>query len=232
MIPQVIVVGARGRMGQVAVRFVRDCSEFELLGGFDNQRDFERALAQHPGALALDFTRAGLGFQHGMALLKSDLRPVIGTSGVSPEEVEELDGLARERGLGGIVVPNFSLGMAALQAAALQIAARHFSEVEIIEAHHPSKLDAPSATALETARQIEACLATSRVREIPIHSLRLSGVQARQEVVFGAAGERLSLAHEVVSRDAYGAGILMALRFACQNVGVAHGLACVFARNV
>jgi 4-hydroxy-tetrahydrodipicolinate reductase len=221
----VVIVGASGRMGQFASRLIENSAEFELALRVGSDGDLVELLGNHRAALALDVTHAGLGFEHGMAMLELGLRPVIGTSGVTPEEVAQLDAFARAQNLGGMVVPNFSLGMAALQAAAKSIGAEHFEAVEIIEMHHPAKHDAPSATALETARQIEECRQPHNADRVAIHSLRLPGVQARQELVFGAPGERLSLCHEVVSREAYGPGILKALRFASKADGVFHGLA-------
>src|SRR5262249_48910554 len=119
-----------------------------------------------------------------------------------------------------IVVPNFSLGMACLQRVAEELVT-HFPAVEILEMHHERKLDAPSGTARETAFRLEALRGGASV---PIHSVRLPGLYAHQTVLFGGVGETLSLRHDMLGPEAFGAGILVALRFAARTVGVAYGL--------
>jgi 4-hydroxy-tetrahydrodipicolinate reductase len=140
---------------------------------------------------------------------------------VSEPELAELDSLARALGLGGLVVPNFSLGMVLLQRAALDFA-RHMPDVEIIELHHQRKKDAPSGTASDTARKLSA--ARPGRGAVPIHSVRLPGHYAHQEVLFGAPGESLTLRHDMASPEAFGPGLLLAAKHAARAVGVARGL--------
>jgi 4-hydroxy-tetrahydrodipicolinate reductase len=172
-------------------------------------------------ALALEATRAGLGFAHARTLLECGVRPLVATSGVTPEENEALDAQARELGLGGLVVPNFSLGSWLLLKLAEE-AARAFPEVEIVELHHAQKRDAPSGTALETARRLRA--ARGDAREVPIHSVRLSGLYAHQAVLFGAPGETLTLRHDMLGPEAFVPGVLAGLRHVAQATGVARGI--------
>ena len=147
------------------------------------------------------------------------MRPVIGTSGVTREEALRLDRRARELELGGLVVPNFSLGMLHVQHAAAELA-RHFERAEIVELHHDKKKDAPSSTARDTAERLGAL----RGRPIPIHSVRLPGLYAHQEVLFGAPGELVTLRHDTLTPEAFCPGILLALRHATRARGVAFGL--------
>lgn len=237
---RVAVLGARGRLGSFACELLRRTAGFELVAAWDRDSDW-RALARGSGAqVALEATRAGQGAEHALALLESGLRVVVGTSGVTVEESDALDRRARELGLGGLVVPNFSVGSWLLQRFAEE-AAPWFAGAEIVESHHERKADAPSGTAAETARR----MADERVRSgagefapatpehaargdvqrgIPIHSVRLPGLYAHQDVLLGSRGEVLRLAHDMHGPEAFGPGILAALRHAARAPGVGRGL--------
>ncbi len=219
---RVVVVGARGRMGRFACDLLRASPGFELAAEVGREHRLEVVLSECRAELGLDFTVAGLGFAHGIALLRAGLRPVIGTSGVDRDETARLDRTARELGLGGLVVPNFSLGALCLQRAAAEIA-RRFPRVEIVEKHHDRKRDAPSATARDTAERLAAVLGDSSAG-VPIHSIRLPGLFAHQEILFGRPGEVLVLRHDMLGPEAFGPGILLALRRARDVLGVEHGL--------
>ena len=237
---RVAVLGARGRLGAFACELVERSAGFKLVAGWSSSDDWRSRAASCGADVVLESTRAGLGALHARELLARGLRVVVATSGVSLEENRELDRLARERGLGGIVVPNLSIG-AALMLRFSETAARWFGDVEIVEARHPRKADAPSGTALETARRIAvarsaAGLAPSvaggggdlargaAVEGVAVHSLRLPGLYARQEVTFGGPGELLRLGHETSGPEAYGPGLLAALRFAARAPGVSRGI--------
>ena len=220
MAHRTIVIGARGRMGRFSLELLAASDEFTVVGALDMDDDLPAALAQGDAELGLDFTVAGCGYGHGRLLLEAGVRPVLGTSGIDAAQTVALDELARERGLGGIVVPNFSTGMWLLQRAALEAAA-HFAACEIIELHHDGKKDAPSGTSLDTAARIGA---VRRADPVPIHSVRLPGLYAHQEVLFGAPGETLTLRHDMASPAAFAPGILASLRFAATAAGIARGL--------
>ncbi|MEW6073021.1 MAG: dihydrodipicolinate reductase C-terminal domain-containing protein [Planctomycetota bacterium] len=222
MVLRTVVIGARGRMGRFSLELLAGEADFAVAAALDAGDDLPAALAACDATLGLDFTVAGRGHAHGRLLLEAGLRPVIGTSGVSAAETADLDRLARARGLGGLVVPNFSAGMWVLQRAAL-LAAAHFPACEIVELHHERKRDAPSGTALDTAARLAAARGGAPAA-IPIHSVRLPGLYAHQEVLFGAPGETLTLRHDMASPAAFGPGILAALRYAARAVGVACGL--------
>jgi 4-hydroxy-tetrahydrodipicolinate reductase len=217
---RVAVVGARGRMGTFAGELLRRSEEFELAAELEREHDLALALRECGADLGLDLTVAGLGAAHGRTLLTCGVRPVIGTSGVTRAEAARLDELARERALGGIVVPNFSLGMACLNRAAEELV-RCFPAVTIVERHHERKKDAPSSTARDTAERLQARRGGASV---PIHSVRSPGSYAHQEVLFGSPGETLSLRHDMLGPEAFGPGILAALRYAARARGVAFGL--------
>lgn len=216
---RIAVIGAAGRLGAFACALITGDARFELVAHVGSNDDLESSLRKSETELALDCTVAGLGAEHAEVMLRTGVRPVIGTSGVIPEQVTALDTLARERGLGGIIVPNFSLGVC-LQQRMAKLAAEHLPNVEIIETHRVEKRDAPSGTSLDTARQLEE----QTGRAVPIHSVRIPGVLANQELIFGGRGETIRLVHETYSLEAFGPGILAALRFAQDAQGVAHGL--------
>jgi 4-hydroxy-tetrahydrodipicolinate reductase len=217
----VAVVGARGRLGALACEVLGADPDFELVARLGAQDTLERALPGSGARVVLECTRAGLGYEHARRILALGLRPVVGTSGVSLEQTRALDLDARARRLGGLVVPNFSIGMWLLQRAALE-AARHFPHCEIVEMHHERKLDAPSGTALDTAERLRALRADGSAP--PIHSVRLPGLYAHQLVLFGAAGESYTLRHDMSGPAAFGPGILCCVRYAANALGVARGL--------
>ena len=217
---RVAVVGARGRLGRFACELLRADPGFELVAELAREHDLAAALGECGARVALDATVAGLGGAHARAMLAAGVRAVIGTSGVSRAEAAELDRLARAANLGGIVVPNFSLGMACLNRAAQALAA-FFTSVTIVERHRETKRDAPSASARDTAERLERL----RGAPVPILSVRAPGLYAHQEVLFGAPGETLTLRHDMLGPEAFGPGIVAALRYAEHARGGALGLA-------
>jgi 4-hydroxy-tetrahydrodipicolinate reductase len=218
---RIAVVGARGRLGALACEVIASAGDLELVARLSSRDRLEEELPRSGARVVLECTRAGLGYEHARRILELGLRPVVGTSGVGIEETRALDQLARARGLGGLVVPNFSLGMWLLQRAAEE-AVRHFPQCEIVELHHEKKLDAPSGTALDTAERLRAQRADAKAP--PIHSVRLPGLYAHQLVIFGSAGESYTLRHDMSGPAAFGPGILAALRYAATAQGVARGL--------
>jgi 4-hydroxy-tetrahydrodipicolinate reductase len=222
---RIVVVGARGRMGRFACELLERTAQMDVVAEVAREEDLIPTLESCDARVGLDVTRAGLGTAHGMTMLECGVRPVIGTSGVGAAEAETLDRRALELGLGGIIVPNFSVGMWLLQRAAC-LAAAHMPAVEILELHHERKVDAPSGTALDTAERLRA--ERKDDAEVPIHSVRLPGLYAHQEVLFGAPGETFTLRHDMRGPEAFGPGLLAALRYAATATGVARGIGTVF----
>ena len=218
----VAVIGAAGRLGGFACELLESTAGFELVGRYDQGDDWPAQVRSAGARVGFEATRAGQGFEHAIALLDAGVRPVVGTSGVAPEQNAELDRRAREAGLGGLVVPNFSLGIVLLRRAVREVAA-HFPAAEIVDLHHERKLDAPSGTGADLARTIAAARGDASA-EVPIHSVRMPGFYAHHEVLFGAPGETLTLRHDMSSPAAFAPGILAALRYAVTAVGVARGL--------
>jgi 4-hydroxy-tetrahydrodipicolinate reductase len=174
------------------------------------------------------------------AMAAAGVRPVIGTTGLTPAFVEHLAALCRERGLGGVIAPNFAIG-AVLMMHFARIAARYFDVAEIIELHHDQKIDAPSGTALATARAMVAARGEpfrhppTETETIPgtrggveggvtIHSVRLPGLVAHQEVLFGGLGQTLTIRHDSTSRESFIPGVLLAVREVLRRTELLIGL--------
>jgi len=215
-------------MGRFTETLLASASDLELVGRVTATDDLVAELRGCGADVGLDFTVAGRGASHARLMLENGIRPLVGTSGVAPSEVEELDALARGLGLGGLVVPNFCLGIWLQQRLACE-AARYFETIEIIEEHHQSKQDAPSGTAADTARRLAAVEPREGTRSsIPIHSVRLRGLYSNQTVLMGGTGEVLRLVHQTQGLEAFGPGILAGLRYVAGATGVRTGIEHVF----
>jgi 4-hydroxy-tetrahydrodipicolinate reductase len=193
---KVILFGARGKVGSVLEPRLVEAGH-EVTGVEIGE---EPELAGHDAAV--DFTTPAAVFGNARRALAAGMPCVIGTTGLPDDELLELDALAREKGLAVFVAPNFAIG-AVLMMRFAEEAARHMRHAEIIELHHETKLDAPSGTAKATAARMGG--------DVPIHSVRLPGLVAHQEVVLGAPGQYLTIRHDTTSREAFVPGVLLAL---------------------
>lgn len=204
---RVVVSGAAGRMGQAVCAAVEGAADMELAGRADPELGVELAEALGGADVAVDFTTPGAAPGNVRACLAAGVHAVVGTTGYDLDALRE----AVEAAPGGancFVAPNFAIGAVLLMRAA-QLAARHMPECEIVELHHDGKLDAPSGTAKRTAELIRE--AGGNVHE-PIHSVRLPGLVAHQEVIFGGEGQTLSLRHDSIDRSSFMPGVLLAVR--------------------
>jgi len=198
----VVVSGAAGRMGQTVCDAVEGAEDMALVGRADP--DLDTALQDLVGDadVVVDFTQPDAALYNARLCLESGVHCVMGTTGA---DLSELEGFG-DANL--FVAPNFAIG-AVLMMEASKLIARHMPECEIIELHHDQKLDAPSGTAKRTAELIRE--AGGNVHE-PIHSVRLPGLVAHQEVLFGGEGETLSVRHDSISRESFMPGVLLAVR--------------------
>lgn len=225
---RVLVNGAKGRMGQECLRAVDGDRELDLAGATDLGDDLGGAIAQQQVEVVVDFTTAGAGFENARTIVAAGARPVVGTSGFTPEQVAELETMCAERRLGGLVAPNFAIGAVLMMRFAAE-AARYLPHVEIIELHHDLKVDAPSGTAIKTAQLIGEARAEApapKVKEeelapgargtaqypVRIHSVRLPGLVAHQEVILGGTGQTLTVRHDSISRESFMPGVLLAVK--------------------
>lgn len=236
----VAVLGASGRMGSLALELIDADANLSLHAAINSSTS--------PGAMlgadvVLDFTRPDVSPQLVAFAIENDMKVVVGTSGWSEVKLDSLKpALAAHPNAAVLVVPNFSIGSMLAQNFAAQ-AAKFFGSVEIIEIHHNHKIDSPSGTAIRTAELISQSRAAQPlipgvgqpargqiVAGVPIHSLRIEGVSAKQDVVFGGSDEVLVLSHDVSSHRAYSHGILLAINHVLESKGLTIGLDAVLGR--
>jgi len=202
---RVVVSGAAGRMGQAVCEAVEGAEDTELVAAADPALGVELAEVLGGADVVVDFTTPDTALDNARACLEAGVHAVVGTTGFDLDALRE----AAERGEANcFVAPNFAIGAVLLMEAA-QLAARHMPESEIVELHHDRKLDAPSGTAVRTAELIRG--AGGNVHE-PIHSVRLPGLVAHQEVIFGGEGQTLSLRHDSIDRRSFMPGVMLAVR--------------------
>jgi 4-hydroxy-tetrahydrodipicolinate reductase len=236
------VLGARGRMGTEVCRAVDAADDLELVAMVD-QGDWLFNIADAASEVVVDFTTPDTVMDHIHWCIDQGINIVVGTSGFTESRYERIrQWLAHRPDLGVIIVPNFAIGAVLMMDFAAR-AAKHFTSVEIIEMHHPNKLDAPSGTAQRTAEMIAAARAEaglgpspdatkeelqgargSQVEGVRVHSVRAAGLMAHQEVVLGTAGETLTIRHDSYDRSSFMPGVLMAIRAVRQRPGLTIGL--------
>ncbi|MFB2879211.1 4-hydroxy-tetrahydrodipicolinate reductase [Floridanema aerugineum] len=263
----VVVNGAAGKMGREVIKAVAGASDMTLLGAIDHNPEvldkdagelagcgtlevpitnqFEPMLAmaaqERQLGVMVDFTHPSTVYDSVRSAIAYGVRPVVGTTGMSTQQIQDLAEFAEKASTGCLIIPNFSIGMVLLQQAAVQ-ASKYFDHVEIIELHHNQKADAPSGTAVQTAKLLaelgktynpplvkeEEKLAGARgslaEEGIRIHSVRLPGLIAHQEVIFGAAGQIYTLRHDTSDRACYMPGVLLAIRQVTQLKSLVYGL--------
>ncbi|MFB2923029.1 4-hydroxy-tetrahydrodipicolinate reductase [Aerosakkonema funiforme] len=263
----VVVNGAGGKMGREVIKAIAGAPDLTLLGAIDrnpellnkdvgevagcgplevpitNQFEPMLAMAAQEKVLGVmvDFTHPKTVYDSVRSAIAYGVRPVVGTTGLSPQQIQDLTEFAEKASTGCLIIPNFSIGMVLLQQAAIQ-ASKYFDHVEIIELHHNQKADAPSGTAIQTAQMLaemgksfnppsvaeEEKLAGARGsvanEGIRIHSVRLPGLIAHQEVMFGAPGQIYTLRHDTSDRACYMPGVLLSIRKVTQLKSLVYGL--------
>lgn len=257
---RVAVVGAGGRMGQEVLKALSASEDLEIVLAVDSARSgahirefagpdapdvtiegkLGAALDRVPSDVLVDFTVHTAAGQHAMSALKRGVAPVIGTTGMSGQDIRELTSYSKETGTPGVYAPNFAVG-AVLMMRFAEMAARWLPDVEIVELHHDRKEDAPSGTALLTAEMIGATrkgkpvklprttLKVEGVRggqahQVPIHSVRLPGLVAHQVVLFGGDGELLTIRHDSMDRRSFMEGVKLCVREVRSLTGFVVGL--------
>jgi 4-hydroxy-tetrahydrodipicolinate reductase len=244
----VLVIGARGRMGSLVSTTVAGQADMRLVGLVDPAfRDGEpataptfatvdAALAQLTPSVAVEFSTPASVFANCRFTVAAGVNTVVGATGLTTEQIAELRSLATAKDAGLFIAPNFALGAVLLMRFAAE-AARHYAHAEIIELHHDKKVDAPSGTALRTAMLMRAADGSviepvadgppSRglvVEGIPVHSVRLPGLVAHEEVLFGSTGEVLTLRHDSLSHESFMSGVVLAIRKTAALSGTVIGL--------
>lgn len=227
---KVLVNGAFGRMGQITVKAIAAHPSLEIVGQTGRDYDLKNAIKDSQAEVVVDFTHPSTIYSTINDIIEAGARPVIGTSGLTHEQIHALQKRCAELKLGGIIAPNFSIGAVLMMKYACEIA-KYMPYVEIIEMHHDDKADSPSGTAMRTAemlsettptinqptKSVHENLAGSRganYHNIPIHAVRLPGLLAHQQILFGGIGETLTLRHDSLDRQCFMGGICLA----CEHV--------------
>jgi 4-hydroxy-tetrahydrodipicolinate reductase len=238
----VAVLGARGRMGAEAVRAVEAAADLELVAALGSSDPLE-SLVSAGAAVVVDLTVPEATADNVRFAVEHGMHAVVGTTGWTAERLADLESLlAGNPATGVLIAPNFALG-SVLATAFAATAARYFESVEIIELHHPDKIDAPSGTAARTAHLIAAARTAAgvpaapdatrdqldgargaRVDGVPVHSVRLRGLTAHQEVLLGSPGEQLTIRHDSFDRASFMPGVLLGIRSVAQHPGLTVGL--------
>ncbi len=232
---QVIVNGASGKMGECTVKTVRNEPDFELLAECNRENPLEKALSLYKPDVVIDFTHPSVVKQNAELIIRAGAHAVIGTTGLNSTDLQALTELAKRHHVGVLVIPNFAIGAVLMMKFAVE-AAQHLPRVEIIEYHHDQKADSPSGTAIKTAQLISAAVPSvnqtplvekefitgcrgGECHHIPIHSVRLPGYVASQEVILGALGQTLHLRHDTVSRESFMSGVVLCVKRASDFSG-------------
>jgi 4-hydroxy-tetrahydrodipicolinate reductase len=258
MMIKVMVTGAAGNMGSTICRTVLDDPELTLVGvvdvrsvqedigellgrgnlGLGISKDLDQSLVSVHPDVVVDFTHPSVVMDNIRTCLARDVDMVVGTTGITQADLEEIKSLLAGSDSNILVAPNFAIG-AILMMKFAQAAAKHFSSVEIIELHHDKKADAPSGTALKTAELIADSskgISKGRSKElvegargaeykgIPIHSIRLPGLVAHQAVIFGGLGQTLTIRHDTIDRSSFMPGVVLAVKCIAQREGLTYGL--------
>jgi len=235
------VLGAKGRMGAEVVKAINSVADLELTSALDlgdSLGDFVTTQTQ----VVVDFTHPDVVMENLKFLIEQNINVVVGTTGFTDDRIQQIEKWLNKKSVGVLIAPNFGLG-AVLMMNFAEKAAAYFESVEIVELHHPQKADAPSGTATHTAERIakarkkaglglmpDATTAEisgargARISGIPVHSVRLRGLVAHQEVIFGDPGETFTLRHDSIDRVGFMPGVLLGVRKIIDQPGLTLGL--------
>ena len=197
---RVAVSGAAGRMGEAVCAAVEGADDMELAGRADPQLDASLADVLPDADVAVDFSTPDAALDNALACVRAGVHAVVGTTGWDPGRLREL---APRPSANVFVAPNFAIGAVLMMRFAAE-ASRHLAKAEIVELHHEGKLDVPSGTAARTAELMQG--------DVPIHSIRLPGLVAHQEVILGDVGQTLTIRHDSMTRESFMPGVLLAIR--------------------
>ena len=241
----IAVCGANGKMGQEVIKAVQTAEDMTLVARIDiNNGQFatiKDAVESVNIDILIDFTQPQSVYENALFCLTNNINIVIGTTGLSDTQIDELKKLSESAKTGCFIAPNFSTG-AVLMMKFAQTAAKYFNNAEIIELHHNQKKDAPSGTAVKTAAMMAGvnenfatgnCAETETIKgargadsynNIHIHSVRMPGFMASQEVIFGSNGQTLRIRHDSTDRECYMPGVLLAVRYVSEHKSFVYGL--------
>jgi 4-hydroxy-tetrahydrodipicolinate reductase len=238
---KVAVLGSRGRMGSEVVKAVTDASDLELVAALDLGDSLD-TLVTAGAQVVVDFTTPDSVMANLEFVISKNIHAVIGTTGFDDARIAKIKSLLSTSKSGVLIAPNFAIGAVLMMEFATK-AAKYFESAEIIELHHPNKVDAPSGTAARTAELMSAARKEAKlpampdattsslpgargatVGDVPVHSVRLRGLVAHQEVLLGGIGETLSIRHDSIDRVGFMPGVLLGVRQVVTHPGLTFGL--------
>ena len=239
---KVAVLGAKGRMGSESIKAISECKDLELVASLDLGDSLDK-LASSGAQVVVDFTHPDSVMGNLEFAIKNGISVVVGTTGFDEKKLNQIKSwLEANPKVGALIAPNFGLGAVLMMQFAAQ-ASKYFESVEIVELHHPAKADAPSGTAARTAELITAARKSvnktampdattseidgargAKIGDVQIHSVRLRGLVAHQEVILGDVGETLSIRHDSIDRTGFMPGVLLAIREVGSHPGLTFGL--------
>lgn len=237
---RVLVNGAQGKMGKLAVNTLANNPEFELVGATGRQDDLAAEIKKSKAQVVVDLTNADAVLKNIETIISCGVHPVIGTTGLVKEQVAKLQQQCAKQQLGGIIAPNFSIGAVMIMKYSKEIV-KYFPVVEVLEMHHDGKLDSPSGTAIRTAemlnesrdqtpnkpkntREVVPGARGATYQDIPIHAIRLPGIIANLQVMFGGVGETVTLRHDTIDRQCFMPGIVLACKKVMDLKELVYGL--------
>lgn len=252
------VVGAKGKMGSTVVNLALSNPDFELVCAIDKfgvgekitdnviiEEDIKSAFSKNKPDVVVDFTQPAVIFENIKTYMELKVKSVIGTTGLTNEQIKTIEDLSKANDTGIIIAPNFSIG-AILMMQFAKMASKYFSNAEIIEFHHNQKKDAPSGTSIKTAQlmienndnfKLGNCeefesikgarggeFSQNGIGNIQIHAVRMPGFVASQEVIFGSDGQTLKIHHDTINRECYMSGVALAINYVFKNNQFIYGL--------
>jgi len=220
---KVLVNGSRGKMGSETVKAILKEADMELVGQADLGDNLAKSIKTTKTEVVVDFTNPSSVMENVRTILNSKAHAVVGTTGLTSDNLAEIKKLCEKNKVNCVVAPNFAIGAVLMMKFAKE-AAHYMPQVEIIELHHDKKVDAPSGTALKTAEMIMAEREGVKMQKVPIHSVRLQGLVAHQEVIFGGLGQTLTVRHDSISRESFMPGVVLAVRKVKALKGLVYGL--------
>lgn len=215
---KVIVIGAFGKMGRISCEYLQNNAHFHLVAALGRKDNLTDALSQHQPDILIDFTLPESVYDNTMRAIEHRVRPLVGASGLELSQIEKCQQLCQQQKLGGLIVPNFSIGAILMMRLSAQVA-KYMDQVRIVELHHDQKVDAPSGTARKTAELLAPdchvsadgfSLHEPSYQGVPVHSVRLPGLFAHQSVKFNGLAETLTIKHDAHSRESMMPGLLLA----------------------
>lgn len=227
---RVLVNGAFGRMGQMVTKAITAHPGLELAGQTGREYDLKQSIKDSKAQVVVDFTLPAAVYKNTQTIIEAGAHPVIGTTGLTSDQIKSLQKQCADAKLGGIIAPNFSLGAVLVMKAAREIA-KYIPNVEVIEMHHEAKVDSPSGSAMRAVEMMSENLANpnalicelhenipgargATLHGVPIHAVRLPGLLAHLEILFGNPGETITLRNDAMDRQCYMPGVCLA----CEKV--------------